>query len=97
MFRHVALFRWVPGTTAEQVRAVQEAMAALPAVIPEMRAYHTGADAGLAGGNWDYAVVADFDDAEGWRAYTDHPAHRRVGADLVGPLLAERAAVQYDC
>lgn len=93
----MAMFRWAAGTSAEQVQAVQQALAELPAAIPELREYRTGADALLADGNWDFAVVADFDDADGWRGYVAHPAHQRVIATVIRPLLSERAAVQYEC
>lgn len=91
----MALFRWVPGTTAQEVAAVDRALGALPARIPEIRDYRAGPDAGVAAGNWDYVVVADFDDPDGWRAYTTHPEHTRVLDTLIGPMLAERAALQY--
>ena len=91
------MFRWAAGTTPDQVQAVQQALAALPAAIPELRDYRTGPDVGLGAGNWDYVVVADFDDADGWRAYVAHPAHQEVIAELIRPVVAERAAVQFEC
>jgi hypothetical protein len=42
-------------------------------------------------------VVADFDDAGGYLVYRDHPAHRAVVEQYVTPIVAERAAVQYEC
>lgn len=95
MFTHVIAFCWIPGTTPEQVEAVAAALRALPAQIPELRSYKVGPDAGAADGNWDFAVVAEFDDEDGWRAYAQHPAHQRVVHDLVGPIRGERAAVQF--
>jgi hypothetical protein len=96
MFRHVALFRFTPESTPEQRQAMTDALRALPAQIPELRDYHVGPDAGLVDGNWDYAVVAECDDEAGWRAYTDHPAHQRALIDIIRPIMAERAAVQYE-
>lgn len=96
MFRHVAMFRWLPGTTADQVRELRDGLAALPAAIPELRSYRTGPDAGLTDGNWDFVVVADFDDADGWRTYLAHPDHQKVLADLIRPMVSERAAAQYE-
>ncbi len=95
MLRHVALFRWADGTTAEQKQAICDGLARLPSLIPELGDYRFGDDAGLVDGNWDFAVVADFDDAEGWRAYREHPEHRRVVAEQIAPVAVERAAVQY--
>ena len=95
MFRHVVLLRWVPEATGAQKQAVADGLAALPGVIPTIRAYRFGPDAQLSEGNSDVAVVADFDDAAGYLAYRDHPAHQAVISQHIAPILAERAAVQY--
>lgn len=95
VLRHVALFRWVDGTTGDQKRAIRDALARLPSLVPELRDYRFGDDAALVEGNWDFAVVADFDDADGWRAYREHPDHQRVVAEHIQPVAAERASVQY--
>jgi hypothetical protein len=96
MFRHVVLFRWDPVSSEAAKDAVASALGELPGAIPTIRAYHFGADVGINSGNFDYAVVADFDDEAGYVAYRDHPAHRAVIADRIAPIVAERAAVQYD-
>jgi hypothetical protein len=90
------MFEWVEGVTPEQIAAVGEALFPLPAIIPEIRSFRFGPDAGLAEGNFDYAVTADFDDVDGFRAYRDHPDHRMVARQVIGPILAARAAVQFD-
>ncbi len=59
-----------------------------------LRAYHAGPDAGLVEGNFDYAVVADFEDAESYLAYRDHPAHRAVIEQTITPIR-QRVSVQY--
>lgn len=90
------MFRWSEGTTDEQVTALQEGLRRLPDLIPEIRAYTFGADLGLREGNFDFAVVADFDDAESFRAYVDHPAHQQLIADLIVPIRAERVSAQFE-
>jgi hypothetical protein len=95
MLRHVVLLRWRSGTTAAQLDALIAAIATLPAQIPELRAYRFGADAGLTAGNFDFAIVADFDDDAGFLTYAEHPAHQRFIAEHTRPLVAERAAVQF--
>ena len=67
----------------------------LPGMIDTIRAYRFGPDVGLAESNFDYAVVADFDDEAGYLAYRDHEAHRELIARHIAPILAERAAVQH--
>ena len=94
MIRHVAVFQWVTGTTDEQVAAVTDGLRALPAQIDTIRTYTVGSDLQLGEGRWDFAVVAEFDDAEGYQAYVDHPAHQAVATDLIAPIRAERAHVQ---
>lgn len=96
MIRHVAVFRWKPGTSEAAVARVTEGLRALPALVPSLRAYDVGPDLGLAEGQWDYAVVADFDDAEGFAAYRANAAHRAVLEERILPILGSRAAVQFD-
>jgi Stress responsive A/B Barrel Domain len=97
VLRHVALFRWTAESTDEQRSAVAPALAELPGLIPELRDYRFGPDAGLApGGNYDFAVVADLDSVDDYRAYSAHPAHVRVLTEVVRPIVADRAAVQFE-
>jgi len=97
MIRHVVLFRWTPEATAEQKRRVAEELSRLPALVPSLRDYRLGANLGLNPGNFDFAVAADFDDADGYLAYRDHPAHRAIVTEFIQPIVTERAAVQYEC
>ena len=97
MFRHVVLLTFTDETTAQDVRAIVDALNALPALIPELRGYRVGTDVGLARGQRDFAVVADFDDVDGYVAYRDDPEHQRVIAELIRPRLASRVAAQYEC
>jgi len=93
--RHIVTLTFHEGTPADQVEAIAGALRELPEQIPELRAYSVGVDAGLAEGNAGLAVVADFDDVEGWQAYRDHPAHQAVITQQIVPVLASRSAVQH--
>ena len=88
-FRHVVLLTL---DDACDVDAVVAALRELPAAIPELRAYDVARDAGLVDGNATLSVVADFDDEQGWRTYTDHPAHQQIIQDKIRPHLKDRAA-----
>lgn len=96
MFRHISLLRWVDQATAEQRGAVESALATLPGEIPEIRSYTVGADAGINDGNFDLAVVADFDNVNDYLVYRDHPVHVAMIAEFIRPILAERAAIQHE-
>ncbi|WP_157254320.1 Dabb family protein [Nonomuraea typhae] len=94
MIRHIALMTWSEEATDEQKAAVAEGLAALPAVIPQLRRFNLGTDLGLAPGTSDFAVVAEFDSVADYEVYRDHPAHQAVLAERIKPILAGRAAVQ---
>ncbi|HUY52008.1 MAG TPA: Dabb family protein [Streptosporangiaceae bacterium] len=96
MFRHVVLFTWTEDATEAQKHALTGELRKLPDMIDAIRRYHVGPDAGINAGNCDFAVVADFEDADGYRTYRDHPLHRAVVADYVTPIVAQRFAVQYE-
>ena len=93
---HVVLFTWKPGTSDEQVDEVAQGLAGLPGLIPEIRSFRFGADAGVAVGNDRFAVVAEFDDVEAYKRYATDPRHRDVIQRLIKPILGTRHAVQFD-
>ncbi|MGO9872561.1 MAG: Dabb family protein [Acidimicrobiia bacterium] len=96
MFRHVVLLRWTSQATAAQRSAVAVGLAELPRLIPEIHNYEIGSDAHLNDGNFDLVIVADFADVDGYLVYRDHPDHQAVIRERIQPILADRAAVQYE-
>lgn len=96
MFRHVVLFRFRDGAPAAGIEAALEEVRGLADAVPTVRALEVRRDAGESVGNHDAAVLVTFDDVTGYRVYRDHPAHLRVVADRLTPLLSERAAIQFD-
>jgi len=95
MVRHCVLFRFNDATTEADVARISAAAAELAKQVPSIRAYRFGADLRLGSGSWDYAIVGDFDDADGWAAYDGHPDHERFRSDVIGPHVADRAAVRF--
>lgn len=96
MIRHVVLFAWVAEATDRQKRRVADELRKLPPLMTGLRAYHFGPDAGIVDGNFDFAVVADFDDAESYLAYRNHPAHRAAVDQVISPIVRQRAGIQYE-
>ena len=90
------MFTFKADATAAQREAVDAALSSLPGRIPELRGYRFGPDAGINEGNFDYAVVADFDDVDGYLVYRDHPEHMKVLLETIAPIISARAAVQFD-
>ncbi|GAB2958649.1 Dabb family protein [Nonomuraea fastidiosa] len=94
MIRHIVLFTWSDDATDEQKAAVPEALKTLPGLIPEIKSYTYGRDAGINQGNYDFAIVADFDSTDDYLVYRDHPEHQAIIAGHIKPIVASRAAVQ---
>jgi hypothetical protein len=96
MLRHVVLLRWAPEASDADKQSVRDGLAELPAAIPEIQHYVFGDDAGLADGNFDFAIIADFESRPDWQTYVSHEQHQRVITERIRPILQDRAAVQYE-
>jgi hypothetical protein len=96
MIRHVVLFAWVPKATDKQKQQVADELRTLPPLMAGLRAFDAGPSARIVEGNFDFAVVADFDDTRSYLAYRNHPAHRAVVDQVINPILRERVSVQYE-
>jgi hypothetical protein len=93
----MVMFRWTPEATREQKERVKAELTRLPALIPQVRAYHIGEDLGLAGEiNFDFAVAADFDDLAGYLAYRENAEHQKIVETFIQPIVGARGAVQYE-
>ena len=96
MIRHTVQFKWAADATDEQKKAAATEVAKLPSIVPSVRAFASGPDAGINQGNFDFAVTADFDDEAGFFAYRDDPGHREIITQYIVPLAATRVAVQFE-
>jgi Stress responsive A/B Barrel Domain len=94
VIRHNVLFKWKPEATDGEKEQVATELSKLPSTVPSLRAFVCGSDLGLAQGNFDFAVSADFDDEAGFFAYRDDPAHREIVERYILPITAQRVAVQ---
>ena len=95
MFHHIALLDLLPETTDDEIDEILETLRRLPDSIDEIRTFRVGRDAGLADDNATVAVVASFDDEQGYAVYRDHPVHQAVIAEFIRPRLAGRSALQH--
>ena len=96
MLRHVALFRFKPETTDDQIEAAVDALSTLPDQIDVLRKFRFGPDAGITEGAWDFAVVAVLNNADDYISYRDDPAHVAVVRDSIAPLISEAARIQFE-
>jgi hypothetical protein len=96
MIRHVVLFTWDDEMTDELERQFTDELTALGPKLAGLRSYHAGPDAGIIEGNFDFAVVADFEDTDSYLAYRSNPEHQDIISRLSAPHAKSRASVQYE-
>lgn len=96
MFRHCVLLKFSDDTTEDQRQAVIEAMRSLPDHIEQCRTYVVGFNAGDRDDNYDIAAVGDFESKADYDIYAEHPYHLKVIQESIAPVLAGRAAIQYE-
>jgi len=96
MLRHVVLFTWTEGMTEAMEQQFAAELTAFASTLPGVRAYHAGPDKGINEGNFDFAVVADFDDVDSYVAYRDSDGHQDIVGRLSRPNTKSRAVVQYE-
>ena len=97
MIIHVVAFRWKQGIPESHVETVKAQLLEFASGLPEVRSYRCGSDVGASDmGNFDFAIVAEFDTIDDWRVYDKHPRHAEIRAGVVRPWIEERAAVQYE-
>lgn len=96
VLRHVVLFKFKDGTTPEQIKEVENAFAALPSKIKEMKGFEFGTNnspEGLSQG-YTHCFFVTFASEKDRDAYLPHPAHKEFGK-VLGPYLDKVCVVDY--
>lgn len=94
MICNVVLGRLHPDADPAAVRSALDQILALP--VGGCLAAQAGLDAGLRPGAWGFAITSDWVDVEAYQVYDADPEHNRIRAELLGPLCAEIARVQFE-
>lgn len=93
MIRNVVLAKLKPGHDAAEVQRLQECFRNLN--LPGTQRFTVGTDAGLRDGNWDFVIVADFDDVAAYRRYDEDAEHNRLRARLA-PMIEQISRAQLE-
>lgn len=92
MIRHIVMWKFRPGTEAEQEQFL-EGLRGLQGVIPQLLrsevAVNVGAD------NYDAVLVSEFESLETLEDYKNDPRHKAVSA-LCKSIREDRVAVDYE-
>ena len=92
MIRHIVMWKFRPGTKAEQERFL-EGLRGLQGVIPQLRASQVARSVGA--DNYDAVLVSEFDSLEDLETYKQDPRHVAVSA-LCKSIRTDRVAVDYE-
>ena len=92
MIRHIVMWKFPPGTEAEQEEFLR-GLQALQGVIPQLLRSEVGRN--VAPGNYDAVLVSEFRSLEDLEIYKDDPRHQAVSA-LCKSIREDRTAVDYE-
>ena len=92
MIRHIVMWKFRPGTEAEQA-AFLEGLRGLQGVIPQLLKSEVAVNVGQ--GNYDAVLVSEFESLEALDQYKKDPRHKAVSA-LCKSIRTDRVAVDYE-
>lgn len=92
MIRHIVMWKFRPGTEAEQANFLN-GLRSLQGVIPQLLRSEVAVNVG--DGSYDAVLVSEFESLEALEAYKNDPRHKAVSA-LCKSIREARAAVDYE-
>ena len=92
MIRHIVMWKFRPGTEAEQKRFL-DGLRSLQGVIPQLLKSEVAVNVGE--GNYDAVLVSEFESLEALDTYKNDPCHKAVSA-LCKSIRTDRVAVDYE-
>jgi len=98
LLRHIVLFKFKEDTTKEDLTAIENAFAELPAKIPEIVDFEWGTNnspEGLDKG-FTHSFFVSFKDEKGREVYLPHPDHKAF-VELAGPSIELGLHKQNQC
>lgn len=93
MIRNVVMIKLRPESDRALVAEIQDVFRNLN--CPGTLGFTLGDDLGLRDGNWSFAIVSDFADADAYRVYDLDEAHNAARARLA-PMIEQAARVQFE-
>jgi len=96
VLRHVVLFKFKEGTTAADIKKVEDAFSTLPSKISQIMSYEWGLNnspEGLEKG-FTHCFFLTFNNEEDRAIYLPHPDHKAFG-QVLSPFLDDVLVVDY--
>lgn len=96
MLMHCVTVTFTASTTDEQIESFRKGAEHLAQTITLAKSYRHGRDLGQRQGNAHYAIVAEFESVEDFKAYLKHPAHVAFATEQLIPLADTWQTVQVE-
>jgi len=95
MIEHIALFRFKKEATPEQIQAVMAGLQDLQKAIPGILETQYGKNFSKRAQGYTYVVTTRFANRAALDAFYPHPAHQRLVAERLKPILDDLLVVDY--
>lgn len=95
MLKHVVFMKFKPEVGDAGIQDLEKSLGALPAAIPEIKAYEFGRDIVRSERSYDFALVSAFESLETLKRYQVHPDHVLV-LNKVRDMCDSILAVDYE-
>lgn len=92
MIRHIVMWKFRPGTEAEQ-KEFLTGLRGLQGVVPQLLRSEVAINVGE--GNYDAVLVSEFESLKALEAYKNDPRHKAV-SQLCKSIRVDRVAVDYE-
>ena len=92
MIRHIVMWKFRPGTEAEQEQFLT-ALRGLQDVVPQLLRSEVAVNVGV--DNYDAVLVSEFESMEALETYKQDPRHQAVSA-LCKSIREDRVAVDFE-
>lgn len=96
MIHHIVCFRFVPGTTNDQIAAAEDALRGMVGQVPDIRALHWGPNLAPSVGDYSHVLVVELDDMPAVLRYSEHPVHLQVVSEFIAPIREARLALDVE-
>ncbi|MCD7976655.1 MAG: Dabb family protein [Tannerellaceae bacterium] len=99
MVKHIVMFRLIdfptPEEKQEKLVEIKTKLEALIDKIDVLRKINVGFNINPAE-TWDLILITELDTLEDVAVYANHPEHVEVAKNVIGPVKADRACVDYE-
>lgn len=92
MIRHIVMWKFRPGTEAEQAEFLN-GLRGLQGVIPQLLRSEVAVNVG--DGNYDAVLISEFESLEALETYKNDPRHKAVSA-MCKSIREDRVAVDHE-